>query len=166
MAHTKTTSHESRLVYQCGKGHRRREVARCKLIVANARTNMTDPNHSVADVIINDSCNKGIFIAPCAAKIERIYVNANVYPTNAAGTVTVKCTKAVIADTDVDLCTALAIDNNTDETAYDATLSTTSGALDLLEGQLVYVVCAVSNNAIVARSSGLIVNLEWRPTEA
>lgn len=169
MAHTRTTNKDARIVEQCARGRRVRNTSIVPFIVANARTNMTDPNHSFADVISNDTANKAAFVAPCVCKVIRCSANALTFPTTAAGgSVTLKFTKAVIGGTDVDLCTAGAVGGAsppTAETAVDATLSTTAGALDLVEGQLVYAVILVSNHAISARSSGLVGMIEWVPLD-
>ena len=101
-------------------------------------------------------------------KIIKVSANAVAYPDNgqAATTITIDVLKAVIADTDVSvLSSALAIEGGTANTAIHGTLSTTSGALDFLEGQLIYAQADVSNNSITPRSDGLVVTVEWYPTE-
>ena len=171
MAHTRTKNDDARMLEQCSRGRRVRYVATVPVIVANARTNMVDPNHAIADVIKNDTVNKAVFCAPCDCKVVRVYTNAKAFVECAAGgTVTAKATKAVIGDTDVDLCDTIAISGEsgsvpTAETAIDGTLSTTSGALNLVEGQLVYVVVVVSNHDVDARSDALEICMEWVPKD-
>ena len=171
MAHTRTTDDDARMIEQCSRGRRVRYVATVPVIVANARTNMTDPNHAIADVIKNVTLNKALFCAPCDCEVVRVYANAKAFIECASGgTVTAKATKAVIAGSDVDLCSTIAISGEsgsvpTAETAIDGTLSITSGALDLVEGQLVYVVVAVSNHDVDARSDALEICMEWVPKD-
>ena len=169
---TKSEDPDARVIEQCAQGRRIRNINQVPLIVANARTNMIDPNHILADSILNTTVNKGVFAAPCISEVVRCYVNAGTYATCAAGgTVTVKFTKAVIGGTDVDLCSTIAVSGETGavptaETAIDGTLSTTSGALDLLDGQLVYAIVVVSNHAITDRTEHLVAGVEWIPREA
>ena len=167
---TRTTNDEAQVLYQCARGYRTRHTNFVPIIVANARTTMVDPNHVLADVILNTTANKAVFIAPCNCKVVRCYVNAGTYATQAAGgTTTVKLTKAVIAGTDVDLCSTITVGSDsvpTAETAIDGTLSTTSGALDLVEGQLVYAVMVVSNHNVTDRSEDMIVGIEWVPKDS
>lgn len=171
MAHTRTKDPDARLIEQCSQGRRVRYIADAPIIVGQARTNMTDPNHILADSIQNTTVNKGVFIAPCTCEVVRCYVNAGTFVTSAAGgSVTVKFTKAVIATTDVDLCSTITIGAPTGsvptgETAIDGVLSTTSGALDLIEGQLVYAVVVVSDHAVTDRSEHLLVAIEWLPKD-
>jgi len=301
--------------------HRSRRIAGASCIVAEARTNMTDPNHYIATAIKNESPKVPLFTAPCACKILGIKANALTWPWMAAGgSLTLTPTKAVIGGADVALAAAMtphyedllfcqaddglaitdesvpaaedtandmtllpavpvaedayyfgplgkfdaiylnittaaadlvhtyaweywngaayvaiplgdltdetlgfavettgwkkvswesaahlagwatvAVDGDTAyyvrlrvvtytsdttipiggqvylvpdgyddltaETARDFTLSTTAGVLDLIEGQEVYMICAVANLAVVARSDALYFQLEWTPTE-
>jgi len=167
MAHARTTDSDARLIEQCSQGRRVRNIYSIPLIIAAARTNMTDPNHALADAIQNQTITKGVFVAPCAGKITRCYVNAGTYATcDTGGSATVKMTKAVIGTTDVDLCSTIGVGAvsgsvPTAETAIDGTLSTTSGALNLVEGQLVYATLAVSDHAITDRSENLIAAIEF-----
>ena len=171
MAHARTANNDARVIEQCTSGRRVRNVSYVPMIVANARTNMVDPNQILADSIQSSTVNKAIFCAPCVCEVVRCFVNATNYIECAAGgTVTTKMTKAVIGDTDVDLCSTIAISGEsglvpTAETAIDGTLSTTSGALDLLDGQLVYGITVVSAHNVNARSGGLILCVEWVPKD-
>ena len=171
MAHARTTNRDASITSQCGMGRRTRYISLVPVIVGQARTNMVDPNHILADSIQNTTVNKAVFIAPCICEVLRCYVNANTFVTTAAsGSVTVKFTKAVIAGTDVDLCSTITVGAPTgsvptSETAIDGTLSTTGGALLLWDGQLVYAVVVVSNHAVTDRSEDLIVGIEWTPRD-
>ena len=159
MANARTTDWEATLLEQTARGRRVRYCYHVPLLLAVDRT-----NEPVADLIDGEvSVNKAAFVAPCAGKVVRVTVNAVTFPTT-SGAATVKATKAVIGGTDVDLCTAIDIDNPTDETAIDATLSSTAGALNLIQGQLVYVVAALSATTSVD-SSGLVVMIEFVPTD-
>ena len=171
----RSTDKEARIIEQLARGRRARYVKSMPLIIAAARTNMTAPNHMLADACAsgaadNETANKAIFIAPCAGKVVRVYANALIYAAMAAGgTATVKAVKSVIGGSDVDLNTAFnvgAASPPTDETAVDGTLSTVSGALDLIDGQLVYAVLALSNHAVSTRSNALCLNVEFVPTDA
>ena len=171
MAHSKTNDPNARLIEQCAQGRKLRYIYSIPFIAAEARTNMTGPNHILADGIQDTTVNKAIFVAPCAGKITRVYANALTYATCAAGgTVKVKATKTVIGTTDVDLCSTITVSGEagsvpTADTAIDATLSTTSGALNLVEGQLVYGIMVISNYALTARTSALQLCIEYVPME-
>ena len=158
MAHTRTTDDDARMLEQCSRGRRVRYIYNCQILMAVDRT-----NEPVADCIDGETVNKAIFVAPCDGKVVRVYANAKAFPTT-SGAATVKATKAVISGSDVDLCSTIDLDNPTDETAIDGTLSTTSGALDLVEGQLVYAVLALSATTS-ADGEGMIVCVEFVPTD-
>jgi len=151
------------MAHKINRGYRSRRIKEVPFIVANARTNMTDPSHALADCITAETIQKAVMIAPCKGKILRTYVNALVYPT--AGTSAgVVFKKAVIGGSDVGLNTAIDINNPTDETAIDGVLSTTAGALEFIEGQLIYAEVAVVG-AVNPRSNALVLGIEWVPTE-
>ena len=160
----RTTDREARVIDQCARGRRTRYVYFVPVIMALNRTAIDADSHILADVIDGEvSVNKAVFVAPCVGKIVRCFANAVTFPTT-AGAATIKFTKAVIGGTDVDLCSTIDVDNPTDETAIDGTLSTTVGALDLIEGQLVYAVIALS--AITsAISDAMIAGVEFVPTD-
>ena len=164
MAHVKTTNHESKLVYQCGKGFRIRKVEFAPCILALDRLAIDANSHLLADIIDGEtSVNIPIFIAPCAGIVERVFVNAVSYPST-AGAATIIAYKANIGAADTALNTAIDIDNPTAETAIDGALGTTA-ARTLLEGQLVYALVALSA-ATTVRSDSLLICVEWRPLEA
>lgn len=164
MAHARTQDPDARLIEQCSQGRRVRYVASKPAILALDRTAIDTDSHILADVIDGEtSCLIPIFVAPCKAEVVRCFVNAVTYPTT-SGAATVVFTKAVIGDTDIALNTAIDIDAPTAETAIDGVLSTTSGALDLLEGQLVYAVVALSATTS-AKSDGLVLAVEWLPKD-
>ena len=172
MAHTKSTDPSSKLTREINRGYRSRRIKEVGFIVAGTRTNMTAPNHAVADVIAsgianNETTRKSIMIAPCSGKILRVYTNACVYPVSGGGTQTLNVKKAVVGAADVSaLASVISImQPAADETAFDGTLSTVANALDFEEGQLIYAEVALSNNAITTRSDALIVGIEWTPTE-
>ena len=171
MAHTRSIDSDAPITKQCARMRRIRNVAKVPLIAAQARTNMTDPNHVLGTAIKNTSEVVGMFVAPCKAEVVRCYANAGTFATCASGgTVTVKATKGVIGDTDVDLCSTITVSGEsgsvpTAETAIDGTLSTTTGALDLVEGQLVYATLAVSNHDITDRTEHLAFCVEWIPKD-
>lgn len=171
MAHARTTDVEATLLKQCARGRRARNVAKVSLIAALARTNMTDPNHAIADVIKNETFYKAVFIAPCVCKVVRVFTNARAYCECAAGgTVVVKAQKTVIGGTDLDLCSDITISGEsgsvpTADTAIDGTLATTAGYLDLIEGQLVIVKVVVSDHNVDACSDALEVYVEWAPMD-
>ena len=167
----KTTGNKDQVYVEVGEGKRARRIASVPFIIAQDRATIDTDSHLLADLITAENAtavNKAIFIAPCKGKIIKVSANAVAYPDNgqAATTITIDVLKAVIADTDVSvLSSALAIEGGTANTAIHGTLSTTSGALDFLEGQLIYAQADVSNNSITPRSDGLVVTVEWYPTE-
>ena len=72
----------------------------------------------------------------------------------------------MIGDTDLSVLSAvIAIDNETDETAVHGTVLSTASST-FIEGQLIYVQLAMSNNACTAKTDGAVATIEWRPTEA
>lgn len=170
MAHARTTDKDARLIAQLATGKYLRYIAEVPFIVAEDRAAIDTESHFLADVIGSaGAANKAVFIAPCACKVVRVYANALAFVDNAAGGSTSAIFyKAVIGDTDVALNSALAIGAATvptAETAIDGTLSTTSSDLDLIEGQLVYVTVTNSAHAVDARTDGLVLGLEWYPTD-
>lgn len=164
MAHARTINKDARLISQLATGKYTRYVKFKPIIVALNRTVVGAGTHILANLIDGEvSCNIPIFTAPCACKVTRVFANAKTYPTT-SGAATIQAKKAVIGGADVALNTAIDIDDPTDETAIDGVLSATAGALDLIEGQLVYALVALSATTS-ARSDGLIVGVEWYPTD-
>ncbi len=166
----KTTGFDSQVYVEVGNGYRQRRVASVPFIVAHDRAAIDTESHILADMIVSEnatSMKKAIFVAPCNGRILKVSVNAVQFPTNATGTYSIDVYKAVIGNTDVSVLGAvIAIDNATDNTAQHGTLSSVSGAIDIIEGQLVYALIAMSNNACTALSDGAVVSVEWRPTES
>jgi len=165
----KTTGYNDLVYAEIGSGVRQRKITSIPFILANVRTNMTAPNHVLADAIPGEtSFGKGVFIAPCRGRILKVSVNAAAFPVNggAANTITVDVQKAVIGDSDVSvLASPIEIENSTAETALHGTLSATSGAIDFIEGQEIYAIVAVSADAITTRSDGAVITIEWMPLE-
>ena len=168
MAHAVVKDPNARLLEQCTQGRFIRNIATLGLIVGNARTNNTAPNRIMADAIAGETLIKGFFIAPCEAKVTRIYVNGSPFIDNNAGDSTIKVTKGVIGGGDTDLCSALTIGSDTlptADTAKDATLITTAGVLDLKEGQHVYATLVVG--ATVQSTVGILtLCMEWVPVDS
>ena len=164
MAHTRSTDSDATIVKQCGRGRRVRYIYSVPIIMAADRVTIDADSHVLATVIYGETSNNvGVFVAPCKGEVVRCYVNAVTYPIT-SGAATIKFTKAVIGGTDIDLCSTIDVDNPTDETAIDGTLSTTSGALDLVEGQLVYCVAALSATTS-AISDGMVACVEFVPKD-
>ena len=160
----RTRNKEARIVEQCARGRVTRYLSFVPVILADTRVAIDTESHILADIIDGQiSANKAVFIAPCNGKVVRCYVNAITYPST-TGAATIKFTKAVIGGADVDLCATIDIDNPTAETSIDGVLVTTAGVLDLIEGQLVYAVIALSATTSV-RSDGLVAGIEWVPTD-
>ena len=164
MSHTVVKDNDARLIEQCTQGRRVRNVVCVPVIVAKDRAAIDTDSHILATVIDGEtSATVPMFTAPCAAEVVRCYVNAKTYPST-SGASTVTFSKANIGATDTDLNTAISIDNPTAETAIDGVLSTTSGALNLVEGQLVYATVALSATTS-ARSDSLVLCVEWIPKD-
>ena len=164
MAHAKTNIPDARILEQCAQGRKIRNVAVCPVIIAKDRAAIDTDSHILATVIDGEvSVNVPIFTAPCAAKITRIYTNAKTYPTT-SGASAVICYKAVIGTSDTALNSSLSITGLTAETAYDATLVTTSGVTSLIEGQLVYAIVSLSATTS-ARSDAFSICVEWMPMD-
>jgi hypothetical protein len=166
---TTVYSSEAQILKQCSEGRRTRNVECKSYIIANARTNNTAPNRIMADAIQGETVIKGFFVAPCKCRVLRISANGTPYADMAAGgTATAKLTKAVIGTTDVDLCSTMAIGAETVptlDTAIDATLSTTAGALDLIDGQHVYTTITVSGHNVDTAVAYITIMLEWMSTD-
>jgi len=169
MAHAKVNNKDARIIAQCSAGKRMRYVTNMGFIIANARTNNTAPSRIMATVITSETEVKGFFVAPCACKVLRITANGTPFADMAAGgSVTVKLTKAVIGGTDLDLCSTIAIGAATvptADTAIDATLATTAGYLDLIEGQHVFATIVVSAHAVDTAVAYITLMMEWMPTD-
>jgi hypothetical protein len=164
MAHAKVVNDEAKILKQCSEGRRIRNLAVVPVILAKDRGAIDSDSHILATLIDGEtSANVPVFTAPCACKIVRLFANAVTFPAT-SGAATLTWYKANIGAGDTALNTALSIDAPTDETAVDATLSTTAGVLDLIEGQLVYCTIALSATS-TARSDGLVLCAEWIPFE-
>lgn len=170
MAHARSTDQDARIIKQCASGRRIRNVQNMGIIIASARTSNTAPARIMADAIQSETLVKGFFVAPCDCKVVRVSANGTPFvDMNTSGSVTAKLTKAVIAGTDVDLCSTIAIGAATVptlDTAIDAVLSTTSSDLDLLEGQHVYLTVAVSNHTVDTAVAYVTIMMEWVPMDA
>lgn len=166
----KTTNNKDLVYVEVGDGKRARRIVSVPFIMAEDRAAIDADSHLLADCIRAETGAtariKSAFIAPCKGKVIKVSVNAKTYPVNAAGTYSVDVYKAVIADSDVSVLNAvIAVDNQTDETAVHGTLSQTAGAVDFIEGQLIYVSLDMSNNACTAISDAAVCTIEWMPTE-
>jgi hypothetical protein len=82
MAHTRIIDQNARIISQCATGKFIRNVATASIMIANSRTGSTGPNHPMADFIMASGATlwKGLFVAPCDAKILGISVVGNPYP--------------------------------------------------------------------------------------
>lgn len=163
MSHTVVNDPQARFIEQCTQGRKIRNIV-CKPILVD-----TDRStHPRATAIKAETEILPFFVAPCACKVIRVTANGTPFVDMAtSGTVVVKLTKAVIGDSDVDLCSNITIGSATVptlDTAIDATLSTTSGALNLLEGQHVYGTLTVSNHDCDA-AGYVTLMMEWVPTD-
>ncbi len=164
MTHARTTDKDAKILDQCARGRRIRNISPVFLSVAEDRT-----ANPIADGIKDTTTYKAVFIAPCACEVTRCFANAIAFvDMDTSGSVTLKFSKAVIGTTDVDLCATIAVGAATvptAETAIDGVLSTTAGALNLIEGQLVYATMVVSNHTVTTGSSGLVGCVEWIPKD-
>jgi hypothetical protein len=167
MAHTRTADIDARIIQQCARGRRIRNVASIGFSVASARTSNTAPARIMADVIGGETEKFPFFIAPCDCKVIRITANGTPFVDNDTGeTSTAKLTKAVIGGTDVDLCSAITIGSATAptaDTAIDATLSS-SDVLNLVEGQHVYATVTIGNTVQTAVAY-ITLMMEWVPMD-
>jgi|SRR3989338_6793103 len=162
----KTAGYWDKIYVEVGRGYRQRRIVSVPFIMAEDRATIDTESHLLADVIRNTTIQKSAFIAPCSGQVLKVSINATTYPTNAAGDYTVDVYKAVIGDTDLSVLSAvIAIDNETDETAVHGTVLSTASST-FIEGQLIYVQLAMSNNACTAKTDGAVATIEWRPTEA
>jgi len=150
----KQTNPEDRIISQCGRGYRQRRIA-TSMAISNVTQAQTD--------------NYSIFIAPCISRVLKISANAIAFVDMAvSGTCVATVYKANIATSDTALGSGMAVGAATvptAETEIEDVLSTTSGVLDLIEGQLVYVAVVTSNHVVDVDPSGLIFQVEWRPNE-
>ena len=168
MAHTKSSDPASKLTREINRGYRSRRIKEVPILWAADRTAQDADSSPVADVIDSETIQKAIMIAPCKGKILRVYTNALAYPTSAGATKTVTVKKAVIGGADVGFLSAvLGVEAaaQTAVTACDGTLSTSAGALEFDEGQLIYAEAASDATATTAKSNGFVVGIEWVPTE-
>ena len=150
----KQTDFKDQIWWQSGKGYRARRIA---------------TSQSISNVTQNQTDSYAIFVAPCACRVTKISANAIAFvDMDTGGTAPTTVYKANIGAADTALCTAMALGSATvptAETEIEATLSTTSGALDLIEGQLVYASIATSNHVVDVDPSALVIQVEWMPTE-
>jgi hypothetical protein len=169
MAHTVVKNPNARVIEQCAQGRRIRNIVCKGISIAQDRSSNVAPGRIMATVIKSETEIIPIFTAPCKCKVVRVYANGTPYADMASGgSVTAKMTKAVIGTSDVDLCSTIAIGAATVptlDTAIDAVLSTTSGALDLLEGQNVYATIAVSAHNVDTAVAYVTLALEWIPMD-
>jgi hypothetical protein len=168
MAHAAVKDPVARLIEQCSQGRKIRNIQSKGFSVATDRAANDADSLLMADVIRAETEIFGFFVAPCDCKVVRVYANGSPFVDSNGGTGTAKLTKAVIAGVDVDLCSTIAIGADTVptlDTAIDAVLSTTSGALNLLEGQHVYATVAISNHAVEAVGY-VTLCMEWVPTDS
>jgi hypothetical protein len=156
MAHTKVIERKERIMDQLGKGYRTRYTPQVTVLVANDRGSDVAPGNVVADVIRNETLYKGIFVAPCKCTVLRCFSRAYGYPNG--GTITARFYNNANAIT-----AAESIDALTGKLTADLTIT---GNADLDEGALVYVVVAVSNDAVATRSNSLVLGVEYMPAEA
>ncbi len=165
----KTANDLARFLNQCANGYRTRLCAFVPVIVALDRTANNGVSHPLADAINSETLQKAMIVMPQAGTVVRCFANADLYATQAAGgTATARLYKAVIGASDVALCAAFNIGADvppTAKTAQNGTLSTVAGALDVLEGQEVYVELAVSADAVSACTAAGVVGIEYYPTE-
>ncbi len=166
---TRTTDRDARLLEQTARGRRTRYTAQQWVNIADDRAADDADSSIFADVIRNQTVAIPLFIAPCAGKIVRCGVNATQYVTIASSTCTIRFLKAVIGGTDVELDTGTtsigAATAPTADTAIDATLSSTAGVTNLIEGQLVYCNVVTAAQDITAKSLGMVLFVEFVPTD-
>ena len=173
MAHTRVINKDARLVAQCAAGRYLRYTCSIPVSVGQARTNNTAPNLIMADVIKNETWYKGIFVAPCAAKILAIYANGSPFVDMAkSGTTYAQFYKGVGGGAD----TALLSDNTnngiaigtatvpTQDTAIDGTLVSAAVAT-LTVGQHVYAKVTVSNHNVETAVAYVTLTVEWMPID-
>ncbi len=164
MAHSRTSDKDSRVIEQCSRGRRIRNCWFAPCIVAKDRGAIDTDSHKLANVIDGEtSCIVPLGAAPCASKVARVFVNAITFPST-SGACTVTFYKSVIGGSDTALSAAIDIDAATAETAIDGVLVATAGVQDLIEGQEVYAIVAISATTS-ARSSGLCLGMEWIPKD-
>ena len=163
MANVRSTDNDARLIEQEARGRRVRYVA-CKGI-------SVDTNRAtiiMATAIQNETVILPMFVAPCDGKVVRITSCGSPFVDMAAGgSVNAKLTKAVIGDTNIDLCTDMLIGDATvptADTAIDAVLSTTATDLNLLNGQHVYATVVVSNHTVDV-AGYVTLMMEFVPTD-
>lgn len=169
MSHTRVVDKSARIIDQCAKGRFIRNVATVDYIVANARSNDTAPNRIMADLIANDSSQKGLFVAPCNGTIESIMVNGSPYFTQQSGGLTMlqvyKQGQVVITGSGM-LVGGCATSGVTPQAlssgvTYDATISGAS----FTAGQAIYAVLATSNDAVTSGPGYITVSVEWVPDD-
>lgn len=162
----RTADRDARLLEQMARGRRTRYTATRWIQIADDRAADDADSAIVADVIRGQTVAIPIFIAPCVGKVVRCGANATQYPTIAASTVTLRFYKAVIGAGNTALDTAATtVSGLTADTSVDATLSTTAGVTDLLEGQLVYCDVVAANQDITAKSLGMSLMCEFVPLD-
>jgi hypothetical protein len=164
---TKTIELKATLMTQLGKGYRTRYTSVVPVIIAEDRIDDTSADSDLlADALRAQTVYKGVFVAPCNCQILRMFANAKAWPNNAAaGVINLTGTKVGYVTGDVALTAALNIEaaSQVAETACDLTL--VAAAVNMLEGEAVDVTIGVADQAITAKSSGLVVGIEFMPTE-
>lgn len=165
----KSTARRALIYDQLGRGYRTRYVQSTGIIVAQDRVAEDVDSAILADVLTNQTLITGLFVAPCAGEIARVYANAAAFVDMAAsGTVTAKLSKAVIGASDVDASATMAIGADTvptAETSVDAVLSATLANRRFIQGQLLYWTVVVSNHVVSVKSSALTLCAEWFPLD-
>ncbi|MDP2702633.1 MAG: hypothetical protein Q8P98_11245, partial [Candidatus Rokubacteria bacterium] len=126
-----------------------------------------------ADIIRSQTVAIPISVAPCTGKIVRCSINATQWvEIGVAGTVTARFYKAVIGAANTAITSATttiswvtADTELTADTVIDGTMTTTAGVTDVIEGQLIYCDIVASNHAIAAKSLGMLIMVEFVPTD-
>ncbi len=170
---TRTTDKDARSLEQLARGRRTRYCWNKWIQIAEDRVADDAESAVVADVIRTQTVAVPIGVAPCAGKIVRCSINATQWVEIATGgTVTARFYKATIGASNTALDTGTttiswvtAGTSLTADTVRDATMSATAATVSVLEGQLIYVDIAASNHAIAAKSLGLMVMVEFVPTD-
>lgn len=173
MAITRKTDKDAKIISQCARGRYLRNVNCVTFSAASARGNNTAPQKIMADVIPNETCTKGIFIAPCAGKVLGVYANGSPYIDMASGGAAYVQVYKATSGADI----ALLTDNTnlgikvgdvtvpTADTALDGTLSSTAGVVDLTAGQNVYATLNVRSAAVESVVGYLTLAVEWMPAD-
>lgn len=185
MAHTRIVDKSARIIDQCARGRFVRNVASVSLSIADARTNDTEPNRVIADVVASGFCRKGIFIAPSDAKIESISLIGSPYPMSVATSAAVwvqffKATTsgdiAILSDNTgkglqiTGVVSAAATSGNgplyiARGVVTDGSIYTTSTQQYLNAGEAVYVTVSANTIAIGSAAGFVVASVEWVPND-